>query len=42
MTPYAGLPGAEWILRGVADLIRGQLSPEALCVARRGESPARS
>jgi hypothetical protein len=33
MTAYAGLPGAEWILRGVAELIRGQLSPEALCVA---------
>jgi hypothetical protein len=33
MTVYTGLPGADWILRGVAELIQGQLTPEALCVA---------
>lgn len=33
MKDYSGLPGAEWILRGVADLVRGEMTSEALCVA---------
>ncbi len=37
MTEYAGLPGADWILRGVAELIRGEHTPEAFCVAGAAE-----
>lgn len=37
MTDYSGLPGAKWILRGVADLVRGDLTSEALCVAGAAE-----
>lgn len=33
MNDYSGLPGSEWILRGVDELTRGIHSPEALCVA---------
>jgi hypothetical protein len=33
MKDYSGLPGADWILRGVAELVRGELTSEALCVA---------
>lgn len=33
MTDYSGLPGADWILRGIAELIRGEHTSEALCVA---------
>lgn len=33
MTEFSGLPGADWIRRGLAELIRGEHTSEALCVA---------
>lgn len=33
MNDYSGLPGADWILRGVDELVHGKLTPEAYCVA---------
>lgn len=30
---YEGLPGADWILRGVRELRAGVLTPAAFCVA---------